>query len=142
VALAALIPITDCFKNGSHGEAYHQQLLEEFTRIQPPPVAVLVGNTDRYSRWRPHQALVEATYNTPAPYTEIRQSYDQQLRANGWRPLDEHKVTGWGKDLGGRAAEYCKGPLEASLQYAGSQANYGWTFAFALSWGVGSPKCN
>jgi hypothetical protein len=141
VALFASIPVADRLKNGSHGEAYHQQLLQEFRRIQPLPVVVAVGNTDSYSPWRPRQALVQATYKTNASYNEIRQFYDQQLRANGWRPLDERGLTGWGKDLGGRETEYCKGPLKASLQYAGSQADYGWTFAFSLSWGLGLPKC-
>ena len=125
VALSASFPIADRLKNGSRGESYHQQLLQEFRQIQPLPVVTVVGNTDSYSLWRPHQALVQTTYKTTAPYSEIRQFYDQQLRASGWRPLDEHSLTGGGKDLGGRETEYCKGPLKASLQYAGSQADYG-----------------
>jgi hypothetical protein len=42
----------------------------------------------------------------------------------------------WGQDLGGRTARYCKGKYRADLQYAGERANYGWDYAFSLSWGL------
>ena len=100
VVLSASFPIADRLKNGSRGESYHQQLLQEFRQIQPLPVVTVVGNTDSYSPWRPHQALVQTTYKTTAPYSEVRQFYDQQLRANGWRPLDEHSLTAGGQGLG------------------------------------------
>ncbi len=140
-AIAVSYPIVDRLKNGSRGEAYHQRLLSEFETIRPPSAAVMVKKTDSYSPWRPHQAMVGATYKTTVPYPAVRQIYDQQLRANGWRPLDARAVTDWGRNLGGQVAQYCKAALTASLQYAGSQADYGWTFAFDLSWGLGVPKC-
>jgi hypothetical protein len=141
LAVALSIPIVNRVKNGNTGKRYHQQLLGELSLIHPPSGVLVVRNTDHYSPWTPNKAVVGTSYKTAAPYPVIREFYDQQLRANGWLPVDTHSTTDWGKDLGGNVVVYCKGPLQASLQYAGSQANYGWTFAFDLSWGLGAPKC-
>ncbi len=141
IALFAGFPIGDRILNASRGQAYHQELLREFQAVAPLPGAAVVQTNDRYSPWRPRQGVVETTYTTTAPYPTIRRHYADELTSKGWRLLDDRPIKAWGKDLGGRVMEYCKGPIKASLQYAGSQAEYGWTFAFGLSWGIGSPKC-
>lgn len=141
IAICSAIPIVDRILNSARGEEFHQQLVGAFRSTVPFPESVVVKTTDSFSSWRPRQALVEEKYATNATYAMVRKHYDDELIPRGWRLLDDRSVTGWGKDLGGRVTEYCRGPLKASLQYAGSEADYGWSFAFSMSWGVGSRKC-
>ncbi len=123
---------------GRDGEAHHQQLIREFRSIQPLPTALAVETSNHFSPWWPHKALVGTNYNAAAQYSEIREYYDQELISKGWRLAGEEPYTVWGKDSGGRVRDYCKGPLEAELQYAGSQP--GWKYSLSLSWGL-SQKC-
>jgi len=128
--------IGDALLNGARGEQYHQQLIQEFRAIQPLPGAAVVGMTDSYSPWHSaHQALVSASYTTAAQWPEIREYYDQELKSKGWQFSDDQPYRVWGEDLGGRLRDYCKGELNAELEYAGSQA--GRSYSLGLSWGLG-----
>ena len=122
--------------NGSRGEKYHQQLLGEFRSVEAMPGAVVKSTEDNYSPYNSHKALVQATYTTSAGYSQILEYYDQELRTKGWDRVSERQSLVWGKDLGGREAHYCKGPLAASLYYAGSDRNHAWTYAIGFSWGL------
>ena len=124
---------------GRGGEIYHQQLIREFQSIPSLPGAVIVERSDRFNPWWPHKAVVGANYTATAQYADIRVYYDQELISRGWRLAGEEPYTVWGKDSGGRLRDYCKGPLEAELEYAGSQP--GRTYSLAMSWGL-SHKCN
>ena len=123
---------------GRQGEAYHQQLIRDFRSIQPFPGAVVLGRADRFNPWWPHKAVVGADYTSTATYADIRAYYDQQLISRGWRIAGEEPYSVWGKDLGGRLRNYCKGPLGAEIEYAGSQS--GRTYSFTMSWAL-SHKC-
>jgi len=131
--------VGDRVLNGSRAEVYHQRLTREFQSIQPLPGAVVITTSDRFSVWKPGQILIDVSYTTQAPYSEIRHYYDQELTSKGWRFVDDRPYTVWGKDMGGRLADYCKGPLSAELEYAGSQP--GRTYSLSLSWGLGH-KCD
>jgi len=84
------------------------------------------------------QASVGANYLSDATQAEIFNHYREQLLQYGWQSNGISATTDWGNDLGGESAYYCKGENVAHLQYAGLQANYGWTYAFDLSWRVGN----
>ncbi len=134
----ACVFLGDRVLNGSRGEKYHQQLRGEFRSVDPMPGAMVKSSEDNYSPYNSHKALVEATYTTSAGFFQILQYYDQELKTKGWHRVSERRSLVWGKDLGGREAQYCKGPLAASLFYAGSDRNQAWTFAISLSWGLES----
>jgi len=122
--------------NGSRGELFHQKLLSEFGSLEPMPGAVVKSTKDNYSSYNSHKALVGANYTSNAAYSEIVQYYDRELSARGWNRVSERHTLVWGKDLGGREAHYCKGPLAASLFYAGSDRSRAWTYAIDLSWSL------
>jgi hypothetical protein len=66
--------------------------------------------------------------------------YDEQLKQHGWQLQATKKITDSNRDLGGKIAYYCKGESTAELQYAGQLANYGWTYAFSIGWGMENCK--
>jgi hypothetical protein len=110
----------------------------EFDRVPPVPGAITV---DAHASHKPGIALADATYRTTDDYRVIRAHYDAVLGANGWSFRTEEPLTNWGRDLGGKAARYCKGNLEADLDYAGERANSGWTYAFSVTWGEIARAC-
>lgn len=114
-------------------EQAQKELEVEFKSIAPLPNANLV---DYDSSHKTSQALVNATYLSAAKPADIINYYDNQLRKRGWQSYSTSGMTDWGRDLGGKSAYYCKGDYYAQLQYAGEQANYGWTYAFSVSWGL------
>jgi hypothetical protein len=135
-SITACLVLGDRVLNGSRGEKYHQQLLGEFRSLDPMPGAVVKSTEDSYSPYNSHKALVQATYTTTAGYSQILNYYDEQLGAKGFRRVGERRSLVWDKDLGGREAHHCKGPLAASLFYSGSDRSQAWTYAIALSWGL------
>lgn len=114
-------------------EQAQKELELEFKSIAVLPNAILI-NYD--SSRKTSQALVNATYFVAVTPTEIFKHYDEQLRKHGWQSYGTSGMTEWGRDLGGKSAYYCKGDYYSQLQYAGEQANYNWTYAFSVSWGL------
>ena len=121
--------------NAPHAKSIETDLKREFDSIGRLPGA---ERRDHYVSHKTQQALVGSSYSTTKPYSEIRKHYDEELARRGWKFHREQEVADWGRDLGGRTTEYCKGDYRASLQYAGQSANYGWVFALDLSWGLDS----
>ncbi len=109
------------------------QLEKEFILISPLPNASVVNHSASH---KTSQALVETTYSTVIAPVDIFNHYDEKLKQHGWKPYGTSVLTDWGRDLGGKSTGYCKGNYSAQLQYAGEQANYGWTYAFSMSWGL------
>jgi hypothetical protein len=77
-------------------------------------------------------------YTTAAPYAAIRAHYDRVTKQHGWSIVCEQPVRDWGRDFGGKIREYRKGPYRASLQYAGNDTTYGWTYTFDVTWQLGT----
>lgn len=121
--------------NGPHAESVQKQLEVEFKSIEPLPG---VRAFDYSATHKTRQALVSNSYKTNLPYPEIRIYYDTELAKHGWTFYEEEQVRDWGEDLGGKSAYYCKGEYRAHIQYAGTRANYGWDYAFSMSWGLDS----
>ena len=109
------------------------QLEIEFSTIAPPPNARVVEHSASH---KTSQALVDTSYLTDINPDKIFKYYDEQLKQHGWQPQGTKGVKDWGRDLGGKSADYCKGDYGAELQYAGEKANYGWTYAFSIDWGL------
>jgi hypothetical protein len=106
-----------------------KELEQEFKAIPALPNARSAG-------YQSSHRLVSGKYLTGAPYPQIRAFYEDALTSHGWTLYEEREVNRWWRDLGGKSTQYCKGEYRAHLQYAGEQANYGWDFAFELSWGL------
>ncbi len=108
-------------------------LEREFRAIRPLPDAIAIRS---HVSHKTSQALASDTYRTNLKYSQIRDFYDQELTKNGWTLYEEKDMKDWGRDLGGKSARYCKGTYRAALQYAGERADYGWDYAFSVSWGL------
>jgi hypothetical protein len=113
------------------------QLEIEFKAIAPLPNTKLV--TYRASQKITH-ALVSAKYTTDTNPADIFKYYDEQLKQHGWQFQGTTAMKDWDRDLGGKAADYCKGDYGAELFYAGEKANYGWTYAFDVNWQLNDCK--
>ena len=123
------------YEYGPISEGIKEQLESEFKLIGQLPSATL---SSYRAHSRPEDALVSAKYNTKNSFSEIKKHYETELQKRGWTFLKEEGVKDWGKDLGGKSIIYCKERYSASIQYAGTEANYGWTYSLSLSWGLGA----
>jgi hypothetical protein len=119
--------------NAPNAALVQRELEQEFQSIKPLPDAIPLRF---HASHKTHQSLVVSTYSTRLSYPEIRKYYDSELSAHGWKFQVEHNLKDWGRDFGGRTAEYTKGSYTASLPYAGEKANYGWVYGLDLSWGL------
>jgi hypothetical protein len=110
----------------------------EFEKISPIPLA---APGHHHSMHKTHQGVVSTEYKTELGYGEIRAFYDKELTSQGWRFAREREVIYDGQDSGGKELRYCKGGYAAGLQYAGRlEKEFGWTYTFALTWGL-SDEC-
>jgi hypothetical protein len=125
--------------NGQRAEAIQKELEIEFGRIKTPSDT----RSLRYSStYKIHQAEVGSDYLSSFSYQDLRSFYDPELNRNGWRLLKAEPMKLWGRDYSGKQTFYCKGPYTATLQYAGQASDQlGWTYSFALSWGL-FDECN
>lgn len=110
-------------------------LEDEFKSVEPLPEA---RSCCYFATHKTSQALVTSKYSTSLPYAAIREHYDAELSRRGWIFYEEDETRDWGMDFGGKTARYCKGEFRASLEYAGERADYGWDYAFSVSWGLDS----
>jgi len=101
--------ICDVAVDGSLTTKYHQQLLQEFPSIQPPPGSAVVSTYNDYSRLTPGKAGVGAHYATKAEYLTTYQYYDKELDSKRWRFVEEHPIQSMYGDFGGQERRYCKG---------------------------------
>ena len=125
--------ITDFGLNGPKARLVGDELETEAEAIEPPSQAVLVRAS---SSSKPRHALIGREYTTDLDFSGIRAHYDRELTQRGWVFTEEWPIRDWWRDLGGRSVLYRKGDYFASLQYAGKDADYGWTYALTLSWGI------
>jgi hypothetical protein len=125
----------DNFISAPKGDAVEKVLVGEFSLIRRLPQAVPMHY---HASGGSGGALVGDVYRTKLTYPDVRAYYDKELSRNGWTFKREEKILDWGRDFGGKTAEYCKGPYKASLQYAGREAHYDWDYALDLSWGLDS----
>jgi hypothetical protein len=106
----------------------------EFASITAPSDAKFVQRPESSSKMG--HALVLATYAYRGGYDRLRDHYDREAARGGWSVCGEKPLYDWFRDLGGRSRSYCKGDLQATLQFAGAGAHYGWDYAFSVSWGL------
>jgi hypothetical protein len=127
--------IYDFLKNGPEAARVQAELENELRMISPPSGATSAG---LHRSNKPRQALVSNTYCSSLKYVEIRNYYDKELANHGWTFYREVPLKDWGRDFGGKEAEYCKGPYRATIEYAGDGVADSWNYAFSLSWGLGA----
>ena len=124
--------VYDHVSNSPRAQVVQHRLRQELESITPLPGA---EPSERNGGYKPRMASIGWRYTTTLSYAQIRAYYDGELARHGWSFLRERGSRDWFRDLGGRKAEYCKGPYTASLDYAGERANYGWVFSLDLTWG-------
>lgn len=120
-------------KAETKAKAVEAELKNMFREIRPLPTAFISDTSSSHDLGK---ALVSATYTTGTRFREILAHYDKELSTKGWQFVHENSVRNWGSDFGGKGVLYRQGPYNATLQYAGEKANYGWTYAFSMSWGL------
>ncbi len=108
-----------------------RELKSEFRSLELPEDAT-VRSVDDNPEWG--HVFISGTYATHLGYEELKRFYRSELERNGWRLAGEKDLADWGRDLGGRQLTFCKKPYEANLEYAGQKAQYGWDYAFSMSW--------
>lgn len=98
---------------GARGKTYHNELVQEFNQLPPPPGAVLVGSEDWFTPWgRAEIGSVGARYNSQFDFAELRSYYERQLDSRGWQLVDDGTNRAM---LGGGTFSYvafCKGPYQ------------------------------
>ena len=113
--------------NPPEAGAKRQQLKAEYAQIAPFPGATPAHAVEEFNKT--YSSLVSQVFNTTASYVQLRQFYDAELARHGW-------VFASDSGLGGRLTYYCKGDLEADLQYEGSGPHGEWDYSLDLSWGL------
>ncbi len=139
IGALAVFGIMRCYRaNIRFGEAKIARVTNEFLALRPV-TGVTINSVSE--NWKPGltptdgSASAGGNYSTASSYTDIRDHYDKVATARGWRVVRDRPVRDRGRDFGGRVREYRKEDLCASLQYAGTRANYGWSYAFDVTWG-------
>jgi hypothetical protein len=134
LAAAAYVAILiSGIKAEERSKAMQAELESDYKALPSFPRATRLGNT---TGRKSSNGIVGATYSTSATLPEIRAYYDSVLLPRGWRLADEEQLRYWGNDLGGYSVYYKRDRFTASIQYAGQRAQYGWDYAFTLSWGL------
>jgi len=105
---------------------------KEYSSIQQLPDATFLSVESSH---KSNKALVDAKFKTDKNYDEIKKYYDDELKKLGWIFESEKSVKVWGKDLGGKIIRYTKGEYSLNVEYAGSMADYVWTYAIDVGWG-------
>jgi len=108
-----------------------RQLEAEFHSIPSPPGAV---GFDYSTSHKLKQALVVEKFKTSLDYKEICAYYNDQLSKHGWQLIRDEPSYDWSRDLGGRTLSYKKDDYVATLEYEGERSNFGYDFAFSMSW--------
>jgi hypothetical protein len=129
--LFAALVVTYEIANRPEAQRQQRLLEEELRKVSAPPQSKPLSY---YAKHKGRTALVAQSYRAALDYLEIRSFYDRELGRNGWQFLSERSNRDWGRDFGGMTANYCKGPFRASVQYAGSKAQYDWDYTVDLSW--------
>jgi len=122
--LLLIVWVGDRTLNGSNGEAYHQRLEQELRVIPVPPNSKLIANLNFFSVWNSHKATVGAAYSTQLRQSDIRDFYDRELVALGWRTIATDSGTG---------RSYCKGDFAASLRFE-NNLPAGASYVLSLHW--------
>lgn len=109
------------------------KLEREFRSIKPLP------NTnpfDYLSTHKMHHALVTEKYITNTSFNDISSHYQNELVNHGWKFVKEEPVYDWNRDFGGKILYFRKDDFTAALQFEGDKSDFGYTYAFSVSWGL------
>jgi hypothetical protein len=112
------------------GESNAQALAEqEISRLGQIPRVSLVSDRSYH---RPNTVLATRMFVGAHAFSEIRSFYDDAFSKAGWRFAGERSVQDWWRDFGGKSVTYCKAGYVASVEYAGTTAQYGWNFSVSV----------
>ncbi|TRX73081.1 hypothetical protein [Pseudomonas mangiferae] len=103
----------------SSGVADLKRLEEEFVKIHPPAYSYQSG--EKHASSKVSSGLVQQFYLTKMAEVDVKDFYEKQLLANGWRESPIESLTEW---------TYCKGRLRAEISPQAKPSGY----TFSISW--------
>lgn len=79
------------------------------------------------------RVLVSKHFRSTASLEQVKEFYVKTLSAAGWQLVEDHKLSDWGRDLGGHYLSFRKADYKLSIEYAG-KANDDWDYGIGIAW--------
>ena len=130
VVLLISLTMVGCFSS-----AQDQQRLTEVKRIwstfplYPGMVEVDSSTSSGFGK-----AFISRGFRNRTNYDDVKRFYIERLTKDGWHLTEERSLKDWDRDLGGRELTFRRGDYEASIEYAGEMADYGWDYGIGIGW--------
>jgi len=83
-------------------------------------------------------AMLIRNYKSGAGYDQVKGFYEHELVGQGWRLVEEKRLSDWGRDKGGRSLTFSKGEYRLTMEYAGDNSGGQWDYSISLSKEFGS----
>jgi hypothetical protein len=115
-----------------------QVLFQELTSLPVPPSAELIVE-EKFVNWG--RATASADFSTRSSWDDIRSFYRRELPKRGWKLAGTRIDRDWGRDYGAREEVYCRGGLEAELEWGGRNVKSR-TYALTLVWTTNVSPCH
>jgi hypothetical protein len=78
------------------------------------------------------KAFISRTFRCKTSYEVVKGFYLERLGEDGWQFAGERQLKDWGRDVGGRELKFRRGEYEATIDYAGEKADYGWDYGIGI----------
>jgi hypothetical protein len=78
------------------------------------------------------KAYINRNFRCKTSYDVIKRFYLERLVQDGWQFASERELKDWGLDIGGRELKFNRGEYEATIDYAGAKADYGWDYGIGI----------
>ena len=118
--------------NNSEAKKVSVKLENELSLIVPMDNITLIKHYVSTGR---SKVLLEDSYSTSKPFTNVSKYYDAQLLKHGWQFRSEKEIKNWPSVDVIIHRTYSKNNFIANFDYSKSQT-YNWTFTLAFSWGL------
>jgi hypothetical protein len=127
VLLFSLITIS-CFSS-----AQDRARLDEVKRIWTAfPLYPQMQEVDTSTGSGFGKAFISRTFRCKTSYEVVKGFYLERLGEDGWQFAGERQLKDWGRDVGGRELKFRRGEYEATIDYAGEKADYGWDYGIGI----------
>lgn len=124
------VVVADRVLNGKNGATHLEQMQREVGSFPTPPNSELTSTLRHFSVWNSHKATVGTAYATHLKQSDIRDFYDREFKALGWRPVASDSGIG---------RSYCKGDFSGSLRFE-NNLPAGASYVLSLDW-PGARSC-
>lgn len=80
------------------------------------------------------KAFVSKSFQSAAPYNEVKGFYIEHLRQEGWQVTSDRKLKDWGGDPERHYIEFHRREIFLSIEYVVPSSGYNWQYAIAIHW--------